>query len=97
MLSNKLLVNCLPSENLLQQGTLPHTLPGRKSKSGTHVTVWLLFWLKTLYLGSKFSSKPRGFYEEIENVLQEIKNIGFYRLILFFGGTKVLILKYRFL
>ena len=35
------------------------------------------FGLISLYLGSNYSSKPWGFYEEVENVLQEIKNIAF--------------------
>ena len=48
VLSNKFLVNYLPSEYFLQQSTLPHTLSGRKSKSGTHVTVWLLFLASSL-------------------------------------------------
>ena len=86
-LSNKFLVhvNCLPSEYFLQQSTLPHTLFGRKSKSGTlHMLQFgYCFGFISLYLGEVIflQSHAQGFYEGVENVLQEIKNTGFYRLI----------------
>ena len=56
-LSNKFLVNCLPSEYFLQQSTItPYPVRQKILQFGYY------FGFISLYLGSNFSSKPWGSY-----------------------------------
>ena len=51
VLCNKFWVNCLPSEYFFATKYItPYRVRQKKSKSGTHVTVWLLFWLHLFIL-----------------------------------------------